>query len=93
MSDTDWGVVENETLVNKYWAKFYNILYGAAKLCVPVCKRRLRKNNKSKWWNRQIDAGLFHTKKLEVPYISDYKTRFVDKFMAFKSNGRLIHRE
>ena len=29
----------------------------------------------------------------QLPYISDYKTRFFAKFKASKSKGRLIHRE
>ena len=53
MADINWGIVENEIDVNKSWEKFYNILNGAVKLCIPVCKRRPRKNNKPKWWNRQ----------------------------------------
>ena len=45
MADTDWGVVANETDVNKSWKKFYIILNGAFKLCIPVCKRRPRSYN------------------------------------------------
>ena len=46
LTDTDWVVVENETNVNKSWVKFCNILNGAVKLCIPICK-----NNTLKWWN------------------------------------------
>ena len=40
---------------------FYNILNGAVKLCIEVCKRRSRRNiNKPKWWNSQNEARLLH---------------------------------
>ena len=44
LADTDRSIVENETEVNKSWEKFYDILNGAVKLCIPVCKSRPRKN-------------------------------------------------
>ena len=63
MADTDWSVVENETDINESWTKFYNILNGVIELCVPVCKRRSHRNNKSKWWNSQIQSKLLKKKK------------------------------
>ena len=68
-ADSGWGVVENETDINKSWEKFYNILNGAVKLCIPVCKRRPRKINKPKWWNSQIEPGLLHKKHAHNKYL------------------------
>ena len=62
MADTDWSVVENKIDLNKSWVKFYNILNGAVKLSIPVCKRRPCKNDKLKWWNNKIEAELFKKK-------------------------------
>ena len=39
---------------------------------------------------RQLVKGIY--KKI-IPYIPDYKTRFLVKFKASKSKDRLIHRE
>ena len=69
LPDTDLVAIENETNVNKSWAKFYNILNRTIKLCFPVCKRRPRKNNKSKWWNSQNEAGLLHKKYAHEKYL------------------------
>ena len=70
LADTDWSIVENEIDVNKSWENFYNILNGAVKLCIPICKRRLRKNiNEPKWWNRQIETGLLPKKCALVRYL------------------------
>ena len=72
LADTNWSIVENETDVYKSWEKFYNILNGAVKLCIPVCKRRPRKNkniNRPKWWNSQIEARLLLKKSAHDKYL------------------------
>ena len=37
--------------------------------CIPVCKRRPRKNTKRKWWNKQIQAGLLFKKHEHNKYL------------------------
>ena len=41
----------------------------AVKVCISVCKRHPHKNNKSKWWNRQSEAGLLHKKHAHNKYL------------------------
>ena len=62
MADTDWCVVEDEIDISESKAKFYNILNGVVKLCIPFCIRHSHINNKLKRWNSQIEAGLLHKK-------------------------------
>ena len=62
---------------HQFWRTFWgiwngNILNGAVKLCIPVCKRRPCKNkniNKPKWWNSQIETGLLLKKHAHDKYL------------------------
>ena len=62
LADTYCGVVETETDVGKSWAKFYNILNGTVKICIPV-RRRCPRNNS------QIAAGLLYKKHAHNKYL------------------------
>ena len=58
LSETDWSQISHCSDVNESWTKFTSILNNAVNSCVPVTKRRSRKNTKPKWWNNEIKTGL-----------------------------------
>ena len=92
MADTDWGVVENESDINKSWEKFYNILNGVNKLCISVYKRHPYENNKPKWWSSQIEAGLLHKKYAHRKYLLSQDENDKIEYERLRRETKVIRR-